>query len=157
MDYQWGTRTKKWYPILLPLGLMVCFWQKMCGKKVKMLHAGVFLTGKKTNNIRGFLNKFSKNEQISPIGKADYLLMCSFKVCFLEIFVMLNVGQHYNLRNYLTLWIFIKFGSKSSFSIGVTLWIFIKFGSKSSFWIGVTLWIFIKFESKSSFSIGVTL
>ena len=135
-----------------------CVFDKKCvEKKWKSYKRVCFWQEKKTNNIRGFLNKFSKNEQISPIGKADYLLMCSFKVCFLEIFVMLNVGQHYNLRNYLTWRIFIKFGSKSSFSIGVTLSIFIKFGSKSSFSIGVTLWIFIKFGSKSSFWIGVTL
>ena len=74
------------------------FLTKKVKKKVKMLHAGLFLKREK-NNIRGFLNEFSKNAQISPIGKADYLLTSSFKVCLLEIFLMLNVGQHDNLRS----------------------------------------------------------
>ena len=39
---------------------------------------------------------FLKNVQISPIGKADYLLTSQFKVCFLEIFLMLILGQHDN-------------------------------------------------------------
>ena len=99
-----GNKDKKVIPNFATFGTHGVFLTKNEWKKSENVTCGcVFDRKKKTNNIRGFLNKFSKNEQISPIGKADYLLMCSFKVCFLEIFVMLNVGQHYNLRNYLTL------------------------------------------------------
>ena len=74
MDYQWETRTKKWYVNLLPVGVMVCFWKKTWKKRWKCYMRGCFWSKKKQKNIRGFLNEFSKNAQISPIGKVDYLL-----------------------------------------------------------------------------------
>ena len=76
------------------------FLKKTLQKNMKMLHGGVFLEREKKKHIRCFLNEFLENAQISPIGKADYLLTSSFKVCFLEIFLMLNVGQHDNLRSF---------------------------------------------------------
>ena len=48
--------------------------KKMSGRKRENVTCrGVFESKKNKINIRGFLNKFSKNAHFSPICKADYL------------------------------------------------------------------------------------
>ena len=68
-----GNRDKKAGWEFASSGSYGVFLTKNVGAKGENVTCGgVFEEGK--NNIRGFLHEFSKNAQISPIGKADYFL-----------------------------------------------------------------------------------
>ena len=74
-----GNKDKKALPEFTPIGGYGVFLTKNVVKKDENVTCGgVFEEGKK-NNIRGFLNEFSRNAQISPICKADYLSTVDFK------------------------------------------------------------------------------
>ena len=70
-----GNKDKKVVRKFATCGSYGVFLKKNVKKKGENVTCGgVFEERKKKKNIRGFLNEFSKNAQISPIGKADYLL-----------------------------------------------------------------------------------